>query len=222
MKTLGVLMLETRFERILGDIGNPDSFDFPVVHREVRGANPTRVVHDQDEGLVELFAAAAMDLVDDGVTAITTSCGFLAKFQDPLAARIPVPFAASALHYLTTLVDGGTSIGSRPRVGVITADARTLRADVLPPNGIAPEAILGLEDSPAFRSAIINQTTHLDAAAIEREVTGVAQLLVDKHPDLDAVILECTNLPPYRSALTSVLAVPIYDSLTLADDLMNG
>lgn len=222
MKTLGVLMLETRFERISGDIGNPDSFDFPVIYRVVRGATSARVVYAQDKGLVAMFAAAARGLVDDGATAITTSCGFLAKFQSELAARIPVPFAASALHYLTTLADGCASARAQPRVGVITADARALHPGVLPVYGVVPEVIVGLENSPAFRSAIIDQTAGLDADAIEREVTGVAHRLVQEHPDLDAVILECTNLPPYRAALASVLGVPIYDSLTLADDLMNG
>lgn len=215
-------MLETQFARIPGDIGNPGTFDYPVIYRVVRGATSARVVYDQDDGLVSLFSAAARDLVADGATAITTSCGFLAKFQTELAAQISVPFAASALQYLTTLADCSASACAHSQVGVITADARALRPDALPLHGIVPKVIVGLEDAPNFRSAIIDQTRDLDAAAIENEVIGVARRLVEEHPDLDAVILECTNLPPYRAALTSVLGVPIYDSLTLASDLTNG
>lgn len=215
VKTLGVLMLETRFERVLGDIGNPGNFDFPVVYRTVSGATSQRVVLERDDGLIELFSAAAMDLIEEGATAITTSCGFLAEFQDELAARIPVPFTASALNYLVALD------GRHARVGVLTADADALHADVLPRGGISPEAIVGLEDAVAFRSAIIDQTAELDAGAIEREVLAAARRLNRDYPDLDAIILECTNLPPYRSTLERVFTVPIYDSLTLVEDLMS-
>ena len=34
--TLGVLMLETRFPRPLGDMGNPGTFAFPVRYRTLR------------------------------------------------------------------------------------------------------------------------------------------------------------------------------------------
>ena len=39
---LGVLMLDTRFPRVVGDIGNPLTFDFPVRYEVVRGASPKR------------------------------------------------------------------------------------------------------------------------------------------------------------------------------------
>ncbi|MGE5149841.1 MAG: hypothetical protein ACM3II_06935, partial [Rhodospirillaceae bacterium] len=40
MKPLGILMLDTRFPRIEGDIGNPLSFDYPVIFRTLRGIGP--------------------------------------------------------------------------------------------------------------------------------------------------------------------------------------
>ena len=213
-RCLGVLMLETSFLRIPGDIGNPDTFDFPVLYRVVQGASASRVVREQDEGLIELFAAAAKDLVAAGATAITTSCGFLARFQNELASQITVPFAASALSYLETLR------GTYSRVGIITADAQALKPETLPRNGIDPEVIVGLEASPAFRAAIVDGAAELDPVAISHEVRMVAQSLAVTHPDLEAVILECTNLPPYIEEISKILRVPIYDATTLARDLM--
>lgn len=213
-RPLGVLMLENGFDRIPGDIGNPDTFDFPVIYRTVTGATSKRVVHRQDAGLIDLFAEAAIELVDDGAVAMTTSCGFLARFQSELSARISVPFTASSIDYLNRLV------GVHSAVAVITADAGALNPNVLGPTALVPAAIVGLENCSAFRSAIIEETARLDPAAVAREVADVARQLAREHPRLDAVVLECTNLPPYRAAIADVLQIPIYDSVTLAHDLM--
>ena len=41
---LGILMLEARFPRIPGDMGNGTTWPFPVLFRVVRGASPEKVV----------------------------------------------------------------------------------------------------------------------------------------------------------------------------------
>lgn len=41
---IGIIMLDTIFPRIKGDIGNPATFDFPVRYRVVKGASPERMV----------------------------------------------------------------------------------------------------------------------------------------------------------------------------------
>ena len=63
---LGILMLEARFPRIAGDMGNGATWPFPVLFRVVRGASPERVVLNGATGLLQDFVAAATDLVDLG------------------------------------------------------------------------------------------------------------------------------------------------------------
>src|SRR5437667_11416092 len=83
--SVGVLMLDTRFPRIPGDIGNASTFDFPVRYLRVAGASPDRVVRGDGRALLPLFVEGARSLEREGVRAITTSCGFLARFQEELA-----------------------------------------------------------------------------------------------------------------------------------------
>ena len=100
---LGVLMLDTRFPRAIGDVGNPKSFAMPVRHRVVAGASPQRVVGEGDPALLQPFIDAARQLVDDGARAITTSCGFLVLFQQALQTALPVPVWTSSLLKLPEL-----------------------------------------------------------------------------------------------------------------------
>lgn len=212
---LGVLMLDTRFERVVGDIGDPRSFRYPVLHHAVPGASVRRVVSAQDDGLVDLFAAHAQELVAAGATVITTSCGFMARHQPALAARVPVPFAASTL---CLLAPARRHYGE---VGVVTANRSRLGAEHFVACGAAPgPAICGLEDRPAFKAAILDQTEPVRPRLIEAEVIAAAMELRARHPEIRALLLECTNLPPYRAALEESTGLPVIDALTMCDAMM--
>ena len=215
--TLGILCLETRIERILGDIGHPDSFDHPVIRRVVRGATVERVLVTQDEGLVDLFAAEAEALVAAGATAITTSCGFMARHHRALAERIAVPFAASPLCLLASLQE---EYGA---VGVITARAATLGEEHFTACGAQPPAaVAGLEQSAAFMAAIVDQDGPLDPDRICADTVQQAVRVRSEHPQLRAILLECTNLPPYRLAVEEATGLPVFDCLTMVEQLMAG
>ena len=92
---LGVLMLDTRFTRFVGEIGNPQSYSEPVLFEVVRGATVDKVVPAKAPPLIEDFVAAGDRLIERGADAITTGCGFLVLNQAELAARLPVPVATS-------------------------------------------------------------------------------------------------------------------------------
>lgn len=124
---VGILMLETRFPRIPGDIGHAATWPFPVLYKVVRGATGERVTtakpNDRSTGLLGAFLAAAAELVQDGADGITTSCGFLSIYQRELAAHCGVPVAASALMqipFAERLLPPGR------RVGVLTFSASQL------------------------------------------------------------------------------------------------
>ncbi|MEJ1978956.1 MAG: hypothetical protein WDN49_25415 [Acetobacteraceae bacterium] len=67
---LGILMLEARFARVPGDMGNAGTWPFPVLYHVVRGASPARVVLGGAEGLLQPFLDGAAALVSLGAAAI--------------------------------------------------------------------------------------------------------------------------------------------------------
>src|SRR5262245_10330866 len=197
--SVGVLMLDTRFPRILGDIGNPGTFDFPVRYHRVAGASPERVVHEGGRGLLSLFIDGARTLEAEGVGAITTSCGFLARFQDALAAAVRVPVFTSSL-LLVPLVH--RMLPTDRAVGVMTVDASALSSEHFAGAGIAPDMrihVAGMETEKEFSRVLLGDLPALDVDAARAEHVKVAERLVAAHPDIGAIVLECTNMPPYQA-----------------------
>ena len=206
MKTLGVLMLDTRFPRVPGDIGNPATFDFPVRYKTVRGASPQRVVREPDAALLRPFIDAGLALVAEGASAITTSCGFLVLFQGELQAALPVPVWTSSLLLLPGL----------QHAGVVTADAASLGADHLRATGADPGTpIEGIAAGCAFQQTLLHDLPTLDTADAMLQVVGAAQRLLARHPTLTDIVLECTNMPPYADAVRRATGVRVHDITTL-------
>ena len=97
---LGVLMLDTRFPRPPGDVGNAQTYEragIPVRFVTVQGASPRKIVQEADPAFLQPFIDAAVGLARDGATLISTSCGFLARYQSALQAAVPVPVVTSSL-----------------------------------------------------------------------------------------------------------------------------
>lgn len=217
---LGVLMLDTRFRRFVGDIGNPDSYREPVLFEVVRGATVDKIVPAKAPPLIEDFVKAGERLIVRGADAITTGCGFLVLNQHNLAARLPVPVATSALLLIPTLLK---LLPSGKRLGVLTFSAPDLTAAHFVAAGApADTPVEGVAQDGIFQKAIYEQPCDDSVAAREAEVVAAAQRLVAKNNDLGAILFECTNFPPHRAAVEAATMLPVYDVFTLIGMLRNA
>src|SRR5216117_326198 len=213
--TVGILMLDTRFPRIPGDMGNATTFPFPVRYHRVQGANPDLVVRRGAEGLLPAFVDGARQLEREGVGAVTTNCGFLVKFQRELAAAVTVPVFTSSL-LLVPLVHQMLPRGRR--VGIMTVSAATLGPEHLEGAGIGsdiPIAVAGMETEKEFTRVLLGDELELDPELAREEHVRVARRLVGEHPDVGAIVLECTNMPPYTADIQRETGRPVFDITSL-------
>ncbi len=213
--SIGILVLDTRFPRVPGDIGNAGTFDFPVLYHPVRGASSNRVVRGTDRDLVPLFVEGARALEGLGVRAITTSCGFLARFQTELSQAVAVPVFTSSLM-LVPLVHRMLSPGRA--VGIMTVDASSLGTAHLAGAGITPDmrvVVTGLETEKEFTRVLLDDALTLDVEAARQEHVAVARRLVGEHPEIGAIVLECTNMPPYAADVQAATGLPVFDITSL-------
>ena len=51
----------------------------------------------------------------------------------------------------------------------------------------------------------------MDVALAQEDVLEAGRRLVAKEPSLGAIVLECTNMPPYAAALQAEIGLPVYD-----------
>lgn len=211
--SLGVLMLETRFPRLPGDIGNATTWPFPVQYRVVRGATPARVVEQADPALLEPFIEAGRELAALGVAGITTSCGFLALFQKELAAALPVPVMTSSLLQVP-MVEAMLPAGKR--AGILTYSGESLTARHLAAVGVAADTpVQGMPRGGAFFNHYNGSPRLSTKEVLEQEVVAAARDLVARHPEVGAIVCECTNLPPHSRAIAEATGLAVHDVISM-------
>ena len=217
---VGILMLEARFPRIPGDMGNAETWPFPVLYQVVPGASPDRVVRRGAEGLLEAFCEAARALVVLGADGITTNCGFLSIYQKEVAAAAGVPVAISSMMqapFIQSILPPGQ------RVGMLTISAQTLTPRHLQAIGVDPSTpIVGTDGGREFTRAILNDEAQMDIALAEADILDAGRELIATHPDVGAVLLECTNMCPYAAALARAIRKPVFDIVSFVSWFHSG
>ena len=179
--TIGILMLDTEFERPPGDIGNEKTFSFSVLYERVEHAYISEVVLKNNPDLLEKFISAAQRLEQRGANAITTSCGFLAFYQKEIQEHLLVPFYSSSLLQVPLAI----KLTGAP-AGIITASGNHLTEAHLVAAGIDPEMvyIIGMDDMPSFTDAIILETKPLDQKNVAAEMEAITRQLLWYHPEI--------------------------------------
>lgn len=212
-EAIGILVLDCFYPFLPGNVANANTFDFPVRYAVVEGATAERLLYQADRTLIGPYIDAARKLQGEGVRAITGACGFMALFQQELAAAVEIPVFASSLLQVPFIhrITG-------KRVGIITADSTCLNAAHFTGCGIAgdiPLAVAGMEGHEAFRQGILANIGELDDDQIRRDTVEVAEALQAGHEDLGAILLECSDLPPYAHAVQAATGLPVFDFVTM-------
>lgn len=201
---LGLIKLDTLFPRLPGDLGLASSWGPHVLEAVVQGALPQLIVKQQlpfeRSAFAPLFSEAVHCLVQQGATAITTSCGFLVLWQRELQALSPILVVTSSLCLLAQLLQ------KESNVGVLSIDAVSLTPMHWKGAGLNEEqmrrlVVKGMPPDSHFCQSILGNQAHLNADEAQQEVVAAAMSVLHASPHIKTLVLECTNLPPYQSAI---------------------
>lgn len=207
----GLMQLET----MPGNSTNPASYPFPVEMIEVPGAcTETIITHPSDE-VFERMVSICAQLRERGITAITTSCGFNAVFQQRLAERTKMPVFSSSLMQVPFVQ---TMIGESRTVGVLTANAGALTKTHFHACGITDDMnvkVFGLEKCPEWSKIFDKPDERFDMELVTKEIVGTAVNAVKENPDIGAFVLECTDLPPFSKKIGEATGLPVFDFNTM-------
>ncbi|WP_136796565.1 aspartate/glutamate racemase family protein [Desulfosediminicola ganghwensis] len=203
-----------QLESLPGNSTNPLTYSFPVLFKRVKGANYQSVLVSPDTALIGPMVEAAETMIEQGVKSIITSCGFNAIFQQELAAVLKVPVFTSALMQIPFI---RISLGGR-KILVITASKKDLKQEHFQAIGVADMRgieIYGMDEMPEWSKISRSPDQPLSIEKVEKEIVSLAVTAKEDHPDAGAILLECTDLPPFANAVRKAVGLQVYDLSTM-------
>jgi len=186
-----------------------------VQFKVVKGASPERIVLQADRSLIQPFIEAGHTLISNGAKILTTSCGFLALFHKELIQALNVPVFSSSLLQIQL---ARSIIKKGQKVGVITARKKSLSKKHFAAIGVDHHGveIIGMEESEEFSSVFMEGKKTLDIKKCGKEMQKTALRLIQQSTDIGAIVLECTNMPPYSKIVHRATGnLPVFDMVTM-------
>ncbi|TAG73178.1 MAG: hypothetical protein EAZ24_11935 [Burkholderiales bacterium] len=209
---LGIVMLDTSFERPLGDAGNPASWPFPVKIERVLRAYANEVVTGRFKDY-QVFVKTINSLRASGCICVISTCGFLARLPQSIEGLRDEGVVLSTLLRYRAL---GQRLGEDRRVGIVTIDRRSIDEEIRNNCGIEADAIVVSPSRDGhFCRAILDAAHPLDTAQAEQEMVATALAAQRDYPQIGHWLFECANMPPYRAAVVRATGLPVYDTLQL-------
>lgn len=132
-----------------------------------------------------------------------------------------IPVAVSSLVQIPWI---RTIIRDDQKIGILTANAVALGDQIYQNCGIEEAkdlVVADLRHGENF-SVIMEDRGMIDNAGIRREVVNAARKLTEENPDIGAILLECSDMPPYASAVQAEVGLPVFDFITLINWLQNA
>jgi hypothetical protein len=222
---IGVILLDDVYPAFPGDVRNASGYRFPVQYDVAEGVDIFDLVRAEDKSaLLEPILASARRLERIGCRAIVAECGYFAWFQRELAAAVRVPVYASSLLQVPV---AQLAVGPDRVVGVLVATERYLWDRHLTAVGVTlgtNYVVRGAMDGgripeldSLWNADVRPDLPTADFAAAERDLVAVAREFADAHPDMGAMVLECTGFPPFGRAIQLELDLPVFSWSTLME-----
>lgn len=220
---VGIIYIEDVWYPMLpGNIVNGYTFDFPTRLMPVTGLD-IKNLFTTAKGFEESVIEACRKLEKEGCRAISSACGFFGNYQKAAAAAVDVPVALSSLIQLPWI---HTLLKPYQQIGVLTASKESFTDKLLRICGISSDIqqkliVKDLEHEPEF-SCILEGRGAFNNSIVCQEVVGKAIEIVNEGADVGAILLECSDMPPYAAAVQDAVCLPVFDFTTLIRWLHNA
>lgn len=106
---------------------------------------------------------------------------------------------------------------NRGAVGIITFDGAKLTPTHLTQLRVANVEkmhIIGPDDNGELKK-LVRDGAKYNHVGIEEELVASARDSVKQHPDMGALVLECTQMAPFAEAIQKAVKLPVYDVYTM-------
>ena len=206
-----------------GNVANASTFDFPVYYKILPPTTEEQLLSaEPDPAILEETIKAARELEELGVRAIVGACGFFANYLTKVAAAVNVPTFLSSLMQIPII---SRALNPSQKVGVITANANVLSPVALKACGVNDPStivITGAQDLPQMQNFLRSTGRHINSRKLEQELVDLSKQMVSENPDIGALLLECSDMPPYAWAIQKAVGLPVFDYITMINWVYNA
>ena len=216
---IGIIYLDTWYPIVPGNVCHANTYDFPVLFQRISGGDPQKIYYGDPE-LLEAIIDACRELQKQGVRAIAGACGYMGNYQTKVSAALDVPVFLSSLLQLPMIY---RALKPSHKIGILCATGGNMNPKLLGECGAAniPIVSIGLEDKPEFKN-ITFSLGEFNYEKMEKEVVDAALELTKKNPEVGAILLECSDMPPFAAAVQKAVKMPVFDFITMINWVYSG
>lgn len=211
-QALGIIAVDLDYPKVPGNVVNATTYDFPVLYEMV--SFEIEQLFAGDPTIKQQVVEAAKKLEAEGVRAIIGACGYFAHFQKDVAAAVGVPVFMSSLCQLATIK---TWLPASKKIAVFAADGASIDDEFLSNVNTTTDQIVvvNVGDMESFAPVRWGKGP-LDNGMLEDDLVELVTEVCAETPEVDAILLECSDLPPYAAAIQRATGLPVFDFITLA------
>ncbi|MFL2801611.1 MAG: hypothetical protein ACJ0DD_02470 [Paracoccaceae bacterium] len=216
MNKLAILQLDTNFKRIAGDICSKKTFLRNVNIIKIKNAVVSEIITKNPKE--QHYLNFKKKILTRNEKVITTSCGFTFYWQDYFNNLTKSDVITSSLCCL----DNNRKIYKDNEILIFTFDEEILKSLLVSKLKTPFKGhILGLRKYNLLYKIISNNEKNFEFEQICYELK---QLLWEtiKNLKIKLIILECTNLSPYKNIFRTIFSGEIIDLLVLIEKKIPG
>lgn len=220
---VGIVYIENvNYPMIPGNVVNAYTYKYPV--RMMAVPNLTNVrLFEGDETIADDIISAAKHMVEkEGVRAICSACGFFGNYQKVVSEALDVPVAMSSLVQIPMIQ---MLLKPGQKIGILTASGDSITDKLLLNCGVTNRDNLvfkSARETKHFAHAVVDNAGYFDNAKAREDVVGLAVEMCEEDESIGAILLECSDMPPYASEIQARTQLPVFDFITLINWLQNS
>lgn len=208
---IGIITVDLPYPKLPGNVANATTFTFPVLYQKVQFEIES--LFEGKKEIEETIVNAAKTLEAEGVRAIVGACGYFAHFQRIVAKAVSIPVYLSSLCQIPVITLG---LKSDQKILILAASGKDLNQGLFQKLGIRTNNFL-IQDIGSLDSfaPIRWSGTRLDNRKLTEDLVEEVCKRVAMYPKIGAILLECSDLPPYALSIQEATGLPVFDFNTM-------
>jgi len=212
---IGIVVINIWYPLVPGNVANACTYNFPVIYKVLKEASIKHILRG-DPALLDMVINGGKELIQQGARAIVGACGSFANYQKETSAALEVPTFLSVMMQVPLIIQ---SLKPNQKLGILAASKASLTPKVFDQCEITDPSRLVITEAlnlPEFQK-LGNCIGEFNSRKLEHEVVELVKQFVYDHPEIGALLIQCSDLPPYALAIQDAVKLPVFDMNSLIE-----